>query len=123
MEILTVRHCEQKYVAVSVMILMCENNVRPRNVNPFHGDPATCSHFDQTSLAVLVVSLMCGRFDQNGVTVLVVVLICGNFDQRSCGLLVVAILVATSFVALVGVAFLGCGLFDQDPKLAMFKHR
>ena len=27
MEILTVRHCEQKYVAVSVEILMCENNV------------------------------------------------------------------------------------------------
>ena len=37
--------------------------------------------------------------------------------------LVVAVLVATSFVALVGVAFLGCGRFDQDPKLPMFRHR
>ena len=82
MEILTVRHCEQKYVAVSVEILMCENNVRSCNVSPFHGDPATCSHFDQTSVTVLVVSLMCGCFDQNGVADLVVILICGNFDPK-----------------------------------------
>ena len=66
---------------------------------------------------------MFGRFDQNGAAVLVVILICGNFDQKSCGLFVVAILVATSFVALVGVAFLGCGRFDQDPKLPIFKQR
>ena len=40
---------------------------------------------------------------------------CGRFDQYSVAVLVVAVLVAKSFVAVLGVAVLECGRFDQDP--------
>ena len=41
--------------------------------------------------------------------------------KRAVAFLVVAVLVGTSFVAILGVAIFECGRFDQDPKLPMFK--
>ena len=36
------------------------------NVDPFNGHPATFGHFDQNSVAILVVISKCYRFDQKG---------------------------------------------------------
>ena len=41
--------------------------------------------------------------------------LCDRFDQCSVAILVVAVLVAKSFVSILGVAILECGRFDQDP--------
>ena len=42
-------------MAVLVVILICGGFV-----NPFNADPATCGHFDQNRVALLLVIVMCG---------------------------------------------------------------
>ena len=61
------------------------------NVNPFKG-PATCGHFDQNSVAILLVILMCGRL--------------AVLTKRAVAILVVAVLVAAGFVAILVVPIL-----------------
>ena len=63
--ILIVRHCEEKSVAVLVVILMCDG-FDQKSVNPFNGDPAICGPFDQNSVAVLPNVWPTGQFDQKG---------------------------------------------------------
>ena len=65
--ILIVRHCEEKSVAVLVVILMCDG---------FYQKSVT--------LTLLMATLLCDPFDQNSVAVLPNVWLTGQFDQKGC---------------------------------------
>ena len=65
--ILIVRHCEEKSMAVLVVILMCNGfDQKSVTLTLSNGDPAICGPFDQNSVAVLANVWPTGQFDQKG---------------------------------------------------------
>ena len=82
----------------------------------FGSDPPFVAVLTKCSVAVLVVILPLWPFWPNAVWPFWLwSSLCGRFDQYNVAVLVVAVLVAKNVVAVLGVAVLECGRFDQDP--------